>query len=82
MTTEAEIYAVLTEIFHEVFMRDDIVLSPQLTAADVPDWDSFKQIEILLGVEEKYAIKFRTKELDSLHNVGDLVRTVLAKTGA
>ena len=74
MPNESEIYAALTDIFHEVFMRDDIVLAPAMTAKDVDGWDSYKQIEILMAVEEKYGIKFRTKELDSLANVGDLRR--------
>jgi acyl carrier protein len=77
---EDELYAQLTDIFRDVFMRDDLTLRPELTAKDVPGWDSFKQIEIIIAVEEKYGIKFRTRELDSLHNVGDLARTVLAKT--
>jgi acyl carrier protein len=46
----------------------------------VPGWDSFKQIEIILGVEQKYKIKFHTRDLDGLRNVGDLARTVLVKT--
>jgi acyl carrier protein len=79
---EAEFYAGLTEIFREVFLRDDLVLTPELTAKDVAGWDSFKQIEIILAVEEKYGVKFRTRELDSLHNVGDLARVVLDKTAA
>ncbi len=79
---EDELYAQLTDIFRDVFMRDDLTLRPELTAKDVPGWDSFKQIEIIIAVEEKYGIKFRTRELDSLHNVGDLARTVLAKTEA
>jgi acyl carrier protein len=54
----------------------------ELTAKDVAGWDSFKQIEIILAVEEKYGVKFRTRELDSLHNVGDLARVVLDKTAA
>jgi len=80
VATESEIYDALNVIFREVFLRDDIVLAPETTASDVDGWDSYKQIEILLAVEEKYGIKFRTKELDALTNVGDLARTVLAKT--
>ena len=80
MPSEGEIYQALTDIFHEVFLRDDIVLAPEMTAEDVDGWDSYKQIEILIAVEEKYGIKFRTMELDALANVGDLARTVLAKT--
>jgi acyl carrier protein len=55
-------------------------LRPELSAKDVPGWDSFKQIDIILAVEEKYGIKFNTRELDSLNNVGDLVRVIAAKT--
>jgi acyl carrier protein len=78
--TEDEIYAGLTEIFQDVFRREDLVLSPALTAKDVPGWDSFKQIEIMIAVEEKYGVRFRTRELESLRNVGDLAQAVLTKT--
>ena len=60
-------------------MRDDLVLKPELSAKDVQGWDSFKQIEIIMATEEKFGIKFTTRELDSLQNVGDLVRVVTAK---
>ena len=76
---EAEIYAALEEIFHDVFLRDDIKLAPQTTAKDVAGWDSFKQIEIILAVEGQYHIKFNTRELDSLLSVGDLVRAIASK---
>ena len=74
--SEAEIYAGLGEIFRDVFLSDDIQLRPELSAKDVPGWDSFKQIDIILAVEEKYRIKLNTRELDSLQNVGDLVRVI------
>jgi acyl carrier protein len=77
---QAELYDQLNEIFRDIFMREDLLLSPELSAEDVPGWDSFKQIEIVIAVEAKYGIKFRPRELDELRNVGDLARTVLAKT--
>lgn len=79
--SETEVYATLNNIFRDVFLRDDLVLAPQLTAKDVPGWDSFKQIEILIAIEEKYGIKFRAKELDGFKNVGDLAQAVVAKIG-
>ena len=81
MAAEASVYADLTEIFHDVFMRDDIVLSAGLTARDVQGWDSFKQIEIIMASEEKWKIKFNTRELDSLLSVGDLAKMIGAKMG-
>jgi acyl carrier protein len=80
--TEADIYAGLTEIFQDVFLRDDIVLSPDLSADDVEGWDSFKQIEIIMATEERFGVKFRTRELDGLGNVGDLARLVGEKSAA
>ncbi len=82
MATEAEIYPALTTIFHDVFLRDDLELTPQLTAKDVQGWDSFKQIEIIMACEENWKVRFSTRELDALRSVGDLVRTIAAKTGS
>ena len=77
---EAEIYDQLTEIFREVFSDRNMVLRPELAAKDVQGWDSFKQVEIVIAVEEKYGVKFRGRELGALRNVGDLARALLAKT--
>jgi acyl carrier protein len=79
MPNESEIYGALTEIFHDVFLRDDLKLTPELTAKQVQGWDSFKQIEIIMACEERWSIKFNTRELDSLRCVGDLARLVEAK---
>jgi acyl carrier protein len=78
MPTEPEIYGALSEIFQDVFQRE-VPLRPDLTARDVEGWDSFKQIEIIMAVEERYAIRLTTRELDSLLSVGDLVRVIAAK---
>lgn len=79
MATEAEVYGALDEIFKDVFMRDDLALKAELTAKDVQGWDSFKQIEIIMATEERFNIKFTTRELDSLRCVGDLASVILNK---
>ena len=79
--THDQIYGELAEIFQEVFLRDDLVLTPELTAKDVEGWDSFKQIEILMATEERFGIKLGTREIDQLKNVGDLANVVAAKAG-
>ena len=80
MATEAEIYADLTTIFNDVFLRDDMALTAALNAKDVQGWDSFKQIEIVMASEEHWKIRFTTRELDALKCVGDLVSTIASKT--
>jgi acyl carrier protein len=79
MTDQAAIYTALTEIFNDVFMTDNMHLSPELSAKDVPGWDSFKQIEIMVSVEERFNIKLNTREIDALKSVGDLADTIARK---
>ena len=79
MTDEARIYSKLTEIFNDVFSKDDMTLTPSLCANDVAGWDSFKQIEILAAVEEGFGIRLNTREIDSLKSVGDLVAVIEKK---
>jgi acyl carrier protein len=83
MQTE-EIYAQLTTIFHDLFDDDTLVLTPGLTAAEVPEWDSFNHINLIVAVETRFKIKFQTAELEQLHTVGhlvDLIQTKLAAQG-
>jgi len=76
MITDDAIYSNLTEIFREVLGDDSIVLTSDLTASDVDGWDSFKQVEILIAVQERFGFKLRSREIDGLKCVGDLVDVV------
>jgi acyl carrier protein len=74
--TELEVMERLNKVFAGLFRRDDLVLQPATTAADVPGWDSFKQIEIVVAVEEHFQVKLRTREIVRLRNIGDLVALI------
>jgi acyl carrier protein len=76
---QQDIYAQLTAIFHDLFDDDTIVLTPELTAAEVPEWDSFNHINLIVAVESQFKIKFQTAELEQLHTVGHLVDLIAAK---
>lgn len=77
-----EIYAQLTPIFHDLFDDENLVLTPTLTAGDVPEWDSFNHINLIVAVESIFKIKFQTAELESLQTVGHLVDLVSKKLAA
>lgn len=64
-----------------MFLRDDLTLTPDLTADRVAGWDSFRHIELILAAEARWDIKFSTRELDALRSVGDLARAIGAKAG-
>jgi acyl carrier protein len=76
---DAEITEGLTEIFHDLFGDDSIVLTPETSAKDIKGWDSIKHISLIVAVEERFGIKLRTAEIDRLKDVGDLQRIVRAK---
>lgn len=81
MIDAADVRAGLAEIFGEVFMRDDIAIDPSLTAKDVPGWDSFKQVEIIMAAEERFRMRFTSSEVDRFQCLGDLMDAV-AKRGS
>ena len=79
MNDEA-IYTVLTGVFQDAFGREDLTLDPRMQARDVAGWDSVKMVSILMGVEERFDIKLRSRETDRLESVADLVDLIRAKT--
>jgi acyl carrier protein len=76
-----EIYEELRRIVCDVFMSDDLVLTPETTARDVPGWDSFKMVEIIVQVEERFGIKIHSRDVDRLRNLGDLMTMISDKQG-
>ncbi|MGI4830422.1 MAG: acyl carrier protein [Janthinobacterium lividum] len=66
------LYRELTSIFRDVFDDDNIVLTPETTAADIDGWDSMAHIGLIVAIEERMHVSFNSSELESLHNVGQL----------
>ncbi|MDQ1692735.1 MAG: acyl carrier protein [Acidobacteriaceae bacterium] len=78
----SEIDTRLTEIFRDIFDDDDLTLRPEMTAADVKDWDSFNHINLIVATEAKFGIKFQTAEIESLKNVGHFEELIAKKLAA
>ncbi len=72
----------LTQIFHEVFADDSIVITRDLTANQVDGWDSLTHVRLLLTIERKFGIKIMAGEASKLKTVGDLVDLLQKKIGA
>lgn len=76
-----EIFGTLSEVFREVFDDDTIVAHSEMTARDVPSWDSLSNIRMIVAVEETLRINFSTAEITDLKNVGALVDVIARKLG-
>jgi acyl carrier protein len=79
LNSDAAIFEKLTGIFREIFEDSTLVLTPDTTDADIPGWDSFSSASLIAAIEQRFAIRFRTAELQALQNVGNFVEMIRAK---
>ena len=76
--TETEVLARLQTIFNDVFL-EEVVVTPELTAHDVEEWDSLIQISLLLSIEKAFNIRFRVGEVEATRNVGELASLIVTR---
>ena len=69
----------ITPIFQDIFEREDLILSPSLTAKEVDEWDSLSHIRLVVAIEKEFGIKFALGELQSLQNVGEMIALIEKK---
>ena len=69
-----------------MFGDPDLVLREEMTAGDVPGWESLSHINLIIAIEKRFGIRFATTEISRLkesgQNVGTLFRLIEAKVGA
>ncbi len=70
----------LTSLFQDVFNRADLTLHDDMTAQDVPEWDSLSHINLIVAIEQEFGIKFSFGELENLKNVGTMLELIERKT--
>lgn len=75
----ADIVSRVNSIFCDIFDDDSIVISDEMTAADIDDWDSLEQINLLVAMERAFDIKFSVGEVEGLANVGEMLDLVARK---
>ena len=78
-----------TQILNEVGVIIRDVLDPlddnklkiglETTADQTEGWDSFNHINIVVAIEQHFRVKFKTAEIESLRNVGELVALIAKK---
>ena len=83
-TAMDEVEARLTDVFRATFGDEELILRPEMTADDLPAWDSVSHIQLVFAVEEAFGITLSMKDLEGLADVGALIATVrrhLARAG-
>ena len=72
-----QVWDTLVMVMRQTFDRDDLVVTHDMTARDVSEWDSLSNVELMVAVESTFRVRLRTGEIAGLRNVGEL-RDVIA----
>jgi acyl carrier protein len=69
----------LESVFQNIFNDDELQLRDEMTAADVPNWDSVATINLMFSIEQEFGVQFAGSEFAELKNIGDLKRYLEAR---
>lgn len=69
----------IREVFREVFDNDEMEICDDMSAKDVPEWDSLAQVKLIIGLEEEFGIHFTTHEVVEMTCIGDLKKCLFSK---
>lgn len=74
--TSTEIHEKLTSVFRRVFDDPKLTIGETTTASDVEGWDSLVNVSLMVAVEKAFGVRFTTKEVQALANVGELMQLI------
>jgi acyl carrier protein len=77
-----DVMARLTNVFRNVFGNESVSLSRATTARDVDGWDSLMHINLIVAIEREFKMRFTTREIAGLQNVGELMDVLTRKSSA
>jgi acyl carrier protein len=69
----------INAIFRDVFDDETLEIHEAMTAKDVEGWDSLNHINLIVAIERALKVKFTTREVGRLANVGELLALIKGK---
>lgn len=69
----------LEKVFRNVFSNESLNINRLMSANDVEGWNSLNHMILISEIEKKFSIKFKLKDLNKMHNVGDMVDIIVTK---
>lgn len=69
----------LNEIFEDIIDEGPVSLSDATTADDVEGWDLLTNIQLVVGIEKHFNLRFTSEEIITWKNVGDMIDCIISK---
>jgi acyl carrier protein len=79
MNNRDETLSRLTRVFYEIFDDESIILSNEMAAKDLEEWDSLNHITLVLAVEKEFGVLLNAAEVGTLENVGQMLDLLVAR---
>ena len=73
---QAKIIKQLEEVFRDVFEDSTLIVNEDSNHNSIPEWDSIKNIYLVIEIEQKFGIKFSAEELQDWKNVGQIIDNI------
>ena len=77
-----DVHNVLNGVFQRLFENPNLQITSAMTARDVPEWDSLAHIDLIVEIEEEFAIKLTVDDIAELQNVGEMIALIERKVAA
>lgn len=71
--------AKLEKIFRNVFNKESLIIKREMSSIDLPEWNSLNHMILVSEVENVFLIKFKLKDLNKMHNIGDMIDIINSK---
>ena len=79
--TREEIISRLTPIARTMLKDENLVLTDDLSAANVPTWTSLSFMMLLTEIENQFGFKFKMMEILKLQNMGAIIDSIQTHVG-
>jgi acyl carrier protein len=79
---ESQIQGTVTDIIRDVLDQPTLDIGRETSADQTEGWDSLNHISIVVAMERRFNIKFKTAEIEMLRNVGELVDLIVQRLKA
>ena len=77
--TIIEILEDVRKIFIEVLDEEVLDIQMKTTADDIDEWDSLNHIQLIVGIERHFKIRFSSSEMQTYSNVGEMIEGIHEK---